>query len=72
MVSNRSHLKKTLQSESGQGVIEYILVLIVAIILTGLLARVSKQAWDQGVLGLGGNLERSLKTGRAPASAWKN
>ena len=48
------------------------LVLFMAITMAAILAKVSKQAWDKGLLTFGGSLEKALKTGRAPASAWKN
>ena len=65
-------ISKSLRSESGQGIIEYMLVLFMAITMAAILAKVSKQAWDKGLLTFGGSLEKALKTGRAPASAWKN
>jgi Flp pilus assembly pilin Flp len=60
------------RDESGQSIIEYMLVLFVAVLMAAALAKFSKSAWNQGVLGLGGRLEQAYKTGRAPASAWKN
>ena len=63
---------KRLRNESGQALIEYMLVLLFAMGMATVLAKISKQAWDKGVLGFGGNLELSLKTGMLPASAWKN
>ena len=65
-------LSSRTRKQSGQAIIEYILVLIVAITAAGLLAKFTKTAWNQGVIGLGGNLESALKTGRTPSSAWKN
>lgn len=63
---------KRILNESGQGIIEYLLVLFVAIFTASVLAKFSKSAWDRSVLGLGGRMEQSLKTGRTPSSAWKN
>jgi Flp pilus assembly pilin Flp len=64
--------KSFLRDESGQGVIEYILLLSVMVIGAGLLARGILNALDSGVLKLGGQLEKDLKTGRAPLSVYQN
>lgn len=58
--------------QSGQGTIEYILILAFAVSSASLLSRAMKSAWEGSVLKLGGRLEQSLKTGRVPYSAWKD
>ena len=69
MARNR---KKTLKNKSGQGTIEYILILGFAITTATLLSKTLKSAWHTGTLKLGGQMEQALKTGRTPYSAWKN
>jgi Flp pilus assembly pilin Flp len=64
--------KSFLRDENGQGVIEYILLLSVTVIGAGMLARGILKALDSGVLKLGGQLEKDLKTGRAPLSVYQN
>ena len=61
-----------LHEEDGQGVIEYILLLSVTVVGAGMLARGILNALDNGVLKLGGQLEKDLKTGRAPLSVYQN
>lgn len=64
--------RKFLSEEDGQGVIEYIILLSVTVIGAGLLARGILKALDGGILKLGGQLEKDLKTGRAPLSVYQN
>jgi hypothetical protein len=59
-------------TESGQGILEYILILTFALTTTVLMARFMGSGLDRGVLLFGGQLEKDLKTGRTPASGWKN
>ncbi|MBC7386615.1 MAG: hypothetical protein H7301_10715 [Cryobacterium sp.] len=65
-------MRAFLDDEGGQGVIEYILLLSVTVVGAGLLARGILKALDGGVLKLGGQLEKDLKTGRAPLSVYQN
>ena len=60
------------RDESGQGILEYILILSFALATSLILMRGMKTALDSGVLLFGAELERDLKTGRTPVSAWKN
>lgn len=61
------------ESESGQGVVEYILILGFALVTSVLMARLLSGGMDRGILLFGGALEKDLKTGRTPvASGWKN
>ncbi len=65
-------LVKFFRDEDGQAVIEYVLILSATLISAGLLARGILSALDNGVLKLGGVLEKDLKTGRAPLSVYQN
>src|SRR4051812_43581195 len=64
--------RRFLLEEDGQGVLEYILLLSGTVIGAGLLARGILNSLDSGVLKLGGQLEKDLKTGRAPLSVYQN
>lgn len=68
----KNFLVRFFRDESGQGVIEYVLVLSATLVGAGLLARGILSALDSGVLKLGGQLEKDLKTGRAPISVYQN
>lgn len=43
-----------------------------AVVGAGALARAIMETLDKAILRLGGQLEKDLKTGRAPLSVWKN
>jgi len=68
----KNFLKNLIKDESGQGLTEYVLLLGFCIIGASTLARGILKVIDQGILKLGGQLEKDLKTGRAPLSAWRN
>lgn len=68
----KNFLVRFFRDENGQGVLEYILVLSATLVASGLLARGILSALDSGVLKLGGQLEKDLKTGRAPISVYQN
>lgn len=68
----KNFLVRFFRDEDGQAVIEYILVLSATLVASGLLARGILNALDSGVLKLGGQLEKDLKTGRAPLSVYQN
>lgn len=59
------------EDETGQSTVEYILIL--SAVMTGAiaLARTLLGVLNTGILRLGGQLEKDLKTGRAPLSDWK-
>lgn len=59
-------------SEEGQGTVEYLLILSATVLGATQLARQILNSMDKGVLRLGGQLEKDLKTGRAPLSVWEN
>jgi len=64
--------REFITDESGQGVLEYVLLLSGTVIGAGLLARGILNALDSGILKLGGQLEKDLKTGRAPLNVYQN
>ncbi len=68
----KNFLVKFFRDEDGQAVIEYVLILSATLVSAGLLARGILSALDNGVLKLGGVLEKDLKTGRAPLSVYQN
>lgn len=58
--------------ESGQATVEYILLLsLVAVAALGVFSAV-RTAVDDGVVIMGAELQRNLKTGRAPASVFRD
>lgn len=63
---------KNLSNESGQGFVEYLLILLFALSTSMVLARTMGRAMDSGLLIFGGTLEQDLKTGRNPLNGWKN
>jgi Flp pilus assembly pilin Flp len=65
-------LARLLSDEEGQATVEYILILSVVIAGAGLLSRKLIEVLDSGILKLGGQLEKDLKTGRAPVGIWEN
>ncbi len=62
----------SLKKEGGQAVLEYVLILSLALGAAVTLARGVREALDSGVLKLGAQLEKDLRTGRAPAHVFKN
>jgi Flp pilus assembly pilin Flp len=65
-------VKKFIKDERGQAVTEYVLLLSATVVAAGFLAKRIMAVLDSGVLKLGGQLEKDLKTGRAPLNVWKN
>lgn len=61
-----------LKDESGQGTIEYILLLSFAVSGAMLFVRTTLGVLDRGIGFLGGHLEKDLKTGKVGASVWVN
>lgn len=68
----RVEFVRLVSDEGGQSVLEYILILSATVIGAGLMSQKILQAIDSGILSLGGQLEKDLKTGRAPLDIWKN
>jgi hypothetical protein len=69
---NISFLSSLLKDEGGQGTVEYILILSVTVVAAGTQARGILNSIDIGIHLLGGQLEKDLKTGRAPVGIWEN
>lgn len=61
-----------MEDERGQGTVEYILILSASVIGAAQLGKAILSALDNGILKLGGDLEKDLKTGRAPLNVWEN
>jgi Flp pilus assembly pilin Flp len=57
-------------NQSGQAVIEYVLVLAVALSVVIVVRLTIVASLDKGVAGVGGRFERELRTGSLPASYW--
>lgn len=70
------HFKNTwvtwIQEESGQGTLEYVLLLGGTLLGVTQLLRGLLSAFDQGLLRFGAQLEKDLKTGRASLNVWGN
>ena len=64
--------KSALKDESGQATLEYILLLLVVFSLALGLSKTFTTNLDSSMRRLGGQLEKDLKTGRAPVSVWQN
>ena len=63
---------KIIQSQSGQAVTEYILLLAITVSLCLVIARGLLERVDGTVLAFGAKLEKKLRTGKHPPSIWKN
>lgn len=66
-----SHRKRSFGSQ-GQGTIEYLLILAAVVTGSLLLSRSILGVLDKGILKLGGQLEKDLKSGRLPLRVWSN
>lgn len=64
--------ERFLSDQEGQAIVEYLLILSVVVAGAGLLSRKLLEAIDTGILKLGGQLEKDLKTGRTPLDIWRN
>ncbi len=71
-VFRASRILSFLRDDSGQATTEYIVLLAAIVIGASAMARQILQTLEQGVLRLGGQLERDLKTGKAPLGIWTN
>ena len=65
-------MRNLARDESGQGTVEYVLILSTMAIGTIKFAQAMLAVLDRGILNLGGQLEKDLKTGRANIAIWKN
>lgn len=68
----RGFLLGLYRDESGQATTEYIVMLAAIVVGASAMARQILQTLEQGVLRLGGQLEKDLKTGKAPLHVWTN
>lgn len=66
------HLRTFLRDEGGQATVEYILLLSFSLLVVISFARGLMSSIDRGILRFGGQLEKDLKTGRAPLSVYIN
>lgn len=64
--------QKLSSDESGQAMVEYILIVAFSVALAAGLARTLTKSIDLAVLRIGSQLEKDLKTGRATLDVWKN
>lgn len=58
--------------DGGQATVEYVLILSVTIVAVSRLIKQFFISFDKAVQVIGANLEKDLKTGRAPYSVWSN
>ncbi len=68
--SARSFWREFWLEEDGQGTVEYLLILSAVVVSAVAISRTIIKTLDQGMLKLGGQLEKDLKTGRAPLYVW--
>ena len=59
-------------SEAGQATIEYVIIMTAAVTVAITLGRSLLKVFDSGLLKLGAQVERDLKTGRGELDIWKN
>jgi Flp pilus assembly pilin Flp len=64
--------ERLVADETGQATVEYILILSVSVVAVSALVRKFFETFDKAVQVIGANLEKDLKTGRAPYSVWAN
>jgi len=58
--------------ENGQGTVEYILIISVIVVGAAQIRKQVLKALDKGLLRIGSQIEKDIKTGRAPLSVWEN
>jgi hypothetical protein len=68
----RGFLKRISDDEGGQGTVEYILLLSITVIGAVTFSRAILNTLDKAVLRVGGQMEKDLKSGRAPLNVWEN
>jgi hypothetical protein len=61
-----------LRDDSGQATLEYILILSAAVLGAAAISRTIISSLDKGILNLGAQLEKDLRTGRVSVDVWKN
>ena len=65
-------LSQFVSGEEGQATLEYILILSACVLGATQLGRKILSVLDGGILRVGAELEKDLKTGRAPLDVWTN
>ena len=65
-------LKRFFRDDAGQATLEYILILSASVVGAAAISRSIISAVDRGILHLGAELEKDLRTGRLPVDVWKN
>lgn len=65
-------LRNLLVDESGQGTVEYMLILMASIVGATQISKALLSVIQTGLLTLGGTLEKDLRTGRVGLNAWSN
>jgi hypothetical protein len=60
------------RNESGQGLVEYLLIVGLIVVAASQVSRKFIYTLDRLVLRVGADLERDLKSGRAPLGVWSN
>lgn len=71
-VNSWAFARDLFRDDQGQATVEYILILGMVTTVAVSLTRAILGALDRGVLSLGAQLEKDLKTGRVQISVWKN
>ncbi len=59
-------------NDRGQSLVEYLLIISLVVIGASQIVKRVAQSFDVVVLRVGAQLERDLKSGRAPLSVWRN
>ncbi len=67
-----SSILRLLRDEEGQSTVEHLIILSVTVLGAAQLAKQITKSLNAGVLRLGSQLEKDLKTGRAPLIVWSN
>jgi hypothetical protein len=62
--------KKPKSGQSGQAIVEYILLLSIVIGMLSVFLAKFTSTFDTATIGLGGKMEVQMRTGRAPATLW--
>src|SRR4051812_42757241 len=68
--SFRRALGALASDDRGQATLEYILILSASVVGAAAISRTIIGALDRGILHLGAELEKDLRTGRVPVDAW--
>ncbi len=63
---------RVLSNQSGQGTLEYMLLLIILVVAGASFTATILRSVDDQILAVGGRLEKQLKTGRANVNSWRN